>query len=54
MAYHANSFNDKIETCRSLARFTTNAAALRVLQLLIEEYSAKAEAHKSNLLVPTA
>jgi hypothetical protein len=41
MAFHdARSFHDKVETCRSLARHTANAT-LRVLQLLIEEYSAK-------------
>ena len=40
--YNACSFQDKVETCRSLALHTTDAKTLRVLQSLIDEYSAKA------------
>ena len=43
MAFHtAHSFQDKVETCRSLARHTTDERTLRVLQALILEYVAAA------------
>jgi hypothetical protein len=39
----ANSFRNKADTCRSLARHVTDERALRVLRELIIEYTTKAE-----------
>lgn len=53
---NARSYRDKVETCHSLARHTTDAKTLRALQSLIEEYSIAAAtksaadaAHEGNM-----
>ena len=45
--YNAVSFEDKAETCRSLARHTTDERTLRVLHSLIAEYTAQASTSKT-------
>ena len=52
--YSARSFQDKVETCRSLARHTTDERTLRVLQSLIEEYMAAAAIERDRAVITHA